>query len=84
MLARSIGGFGIGIGIIECSKNLTCNKWDTEALDTMKNLLSIHDIIAGIWVFGCVLWKILIPLWSYIKIIGPLGPTYEGEFKALY
>ena len=72
-------GFGIGIGI-ECFKNYgDCNKWNTEELDTMKNVVSIHDIFAGIWVFGCVLWKILIPLWSYRETMRPLRPTYRGE-----
>ena len=42
--------------------------WDTEAAENLKNVVSLHEIISGIWVYLCVQWKILSPLWNYIYI----------------
>ena len=72
---------GIGSGSFKVyptlpGKSTTCWEWDTEALDSLRNLISIHDIIGGIWVFGCVQWKILYPLWKYLDIT---DLVYEGK-----
>ena len=77
---------GIGSGIFKCSphpEKSTCWawEWDTEALDSLRNVISIHDIIGGVWVFGCVQWKILYPLWKYLDIT---DPVYEGKMIENY
>ena len=51
-------------------------KWDTDVLDSLTNVVLIHDVIAGIWVLVCVEWKILIPLWKYLDYT---SPVFEGE-----
>merc|ERR1712110_910850 len=70
-------GIGTLIGIFKCHLGESaCNEWNTEGLDNLTNVILIHDIIAGIWVFKCVLWKILIPLYKYLDIT---CPVYEGS-----
>ena len=70
-------GIGTIIGIFKCRHGESaCNEWNTEGLDNLTNVILIHDIIAGIWAFKCVLWKILIPLYKYLDIT---CPVYEGE-----
>ena len=76
-----LGSLAIGIGtIIEIFKcrqgESACSEQNIEGLDNLTNVILIHDIIAGIWVFKCVLWKILIPLYKYLDIT---CPVYEGE-----
>ena len=72
-----LGSVGTGIGYFKCKsteRDPLCNDWDTEALDSLTNFVSIHDNIARLWVLGCVGWKILLPL---------LGGFYGGEDKYL-
>ena len=77
MLGGLVIGIGTIIGIFKCRQGESaCNEWNTEGLDNLTNVILIHDIIAGIWVFKCVLWKILIPLYKYLDIT---CPVYEGE-----
>ena len=73
MLGSLAIGIGTIIGIFKCRQGESaCN----EGLDNLTNVILIHDIIAGIWVFKCVLWKILIPLYKYLDIT---CPVYEGK-----
>ena len=77
MLGSLVIVIGTIIGIFKCRQGESaCNEWNTEGLDNLTNVILIHDIIAGIWVFRCVLWKLLIPLWKYLEIT---CPVYEGE-----
>ena len=70
-------GIGTIIGIFKCHLGESaCNERNTGELDILTNVILFHDIVAGIWVFRCVLWKILIPLWKYLDIT---CPVYEGE-----
>ena len=68
--------FGIVTGIFKCPPHPAVCEWDTETLDSLRNVISIHDIIGGIWVLGCVQWKILYPLWKYLDIT---HPVHEGK-----
>ena len=49
--------------------------------DSLTAVLVLHDIIAGIWMFGCVQWKILIPFWNYEAETCP--KVYEGPLSEL-
>ena len=80
---RLIICIGTGIGLFNCKTTdgeYFCIWWDPEALDSLTNLVSIHDTIAGIWVFVCVYWKILFPLYDFIGIRFDEG-FYGGEDK---
>ena len=79
LFLRLLIGTVSGIGnskLPPCLGKSTCWEWDTETLDSLRNVISIHDIIGGIWVLGCVQWKILYPLWKYLDIT---NPVYEGK-----
>ena len=82
LLVKLCFSIGFGIGIFHCnmffdtSEFHLCNQWDTEALDSLANVISIHEIIAAICVFGCVQRKILNPLMNYLSI---MCPVYEGK-----
>ena len=79
LFLRLLIGTVSGIGnskLPPCLGKSTCWEWDTEAVDSLRNVISIHDTIGGIWVLGCVQWKILYPLWKYLDIT---DPVYEGK-----
>ena len=83
---RLIICIGTGIGLFNCKTTdgeYFCIWWDPEALDSLTNLVSIHDTIAGIWVFVCVYWKILFPLYDFIGIRFEEG-FYGGEDKYVH
>ena len=66
------------IGSYTCTGHGTCPlpEWDADVLDSLTNVVLIHDIIAGIWMLVCVQWKILNPLWKYLDMT---SPVFEGE-----
>ena len=69
-----LGGLAIGIGtIIGIFK---CHQGESACNDNLTDVILIHDMVAGICVFVCVLWKMLIPLDKYLDIT---YPVYEGE-----
>ena len=82
LFIRPCLSIGTIIGICTCTGNgtgiYTCPlpEWDNDVLDSLKNVVLIHDIIAGIWVLVCVEWKILNPLRKYLKLT---TPVFEGE-----
>ena len=74
---------GTGIGLFNCKTadgEYFCTWWDPEALDSLTNLVSIHDTIAVLWILVCVYWKILFPLYEFIGIRWDEG-CYGGEDK---
>ena len=79
LFLRLLFGIVAGVGnskLPPCLGKSTCWEWDTETLDSLRNVISIHDIIGGILVLGCVQWKILYPLGKYLDIT---DPVYEGK-----
>ena len=82
LFIRQCLSIGTIIGTSTCTSHGTgldtcpLPEWDTDVLDSLKNLVIIHDIIAGIWVLVCVQWKILNPLRKYLDMT---SPVFEGE-----
>ena len=77
MLGGLVIGIGTIIGIFKCHQGESaCNERNTEGLDNLTDVILIHDMVAGICAFGCVLWKMLIPLNKYLDMT---YPVYEGE-----
>ena len=80
-------GIGTIIGACTCLGGRFCNlpEWDTDVFDSLTNVVLIHDIIAGIWVLVCVLWKILIPLGKYLDMtVESYGQPGQPDVASTY